>query len=93
MTEVIWVKRSWQVSKILHAKYGPTFGMYNNDRPAVSTVDPDLIKKIVLDKPNDHAIRGVANSLMEEFDNDSILLGKDEHQWRRLRAAIAPAFT
>lgn len=93
VAEVVWVKRNWQQSKKLHAMYGPTFGMYYIYKPSVSTIDPDLIKKVVLDNPNDNIIRAKADSLMEEFENDSILLGDDEHQWRRLRAAIAPAFT
>lgn len=93
INKCIWVRRSWQKLKEIHAQYGPTFGMFYCDRPYGSTIDPDFIKAMVLDRPNDHLTRFRSNSPIDEFETDSVLLGDNAQQWRRLRNSIAPAFT
>lgn len=91
INEVVWVKTCWRKSLELHNKLGKTFGLYYCDKPVVSTLDADLIKAMVLDKPDDHLDRFQPNTPVVEMENDCVLTCKTE-QWRRLRIAIAPAF-
>lgn len=92
INEITWVKRGWRQLEKYHNKLGKTYGFFYCDSPMVSTLDLDLIKTMVIDKPDDHLNRFKANTPMEEMENDC-LLTSDVEQWRRLRNAIAPAFT
>lgn len=89
---VIWGKKNWKVLTDLHKKHGKTLGLFYRDKPVVSTNDLDLLKALVLDKPNDHINRMTADSPVEELEKDSLFTSEDD-QWRRIRRAVAPAFT
>lgn len=89
---VIWVKKNWKKAIDLHKKYGKIVGLFYCDKPAVLTTDLDLVKTIVLDNPNDHNDRMSANTPVEEVEKDSIMTCTGD-QWRRIRRAVAPAFT
>lgn len=91
INEITWVKRGWKQLQKYHDRFGKTYGLYYCDTPVVSTLDLDLIKTMVMDKPDDHLNRFKPNTPLEEIE-DSILTSEVD-QWRRLRASIAPAFT
>lgn len=92
INEISWVKRSWRQLEKYHNKLGKTYGFFYCDTPVVSTLDLDLVKAMVIDKPDDHLNRFKSNTPIEELEYDC-LLTSDVDQWRRLRSAIAPAFT
>lgn len=89
---VIWGKKNWKLLTDLHKIHGKTFGLFYRDKPVVSTNDLDLLKALVLDNPNDHINRMTADSPVEELEKDSIFTCEND-QWRRIRRAVAPAFT
>lgn len=76
----------------LHKKHGKTLGYYYGNQPAISTIDLELIKTMVIDEPNDHINRCKTDVPIEELEVDSIFCAEDD-QWRRIRSASAPAFT
>lgn len=82
---------NWRNSYNLHKKYGESFGFYFIDRPVLNTIDPELIKTMVIDKPDVHINRPNLDIPMEEFTKDDIVFVEDD-QWWRIRKAIAPAF-
>lgn len=85
-------KNNWRNLDRYHKLYGPTFGWYNVDKPAISTIDLDLIKKIVIDEANEHVDKIQLDIPLKEFSEDDILTARGE-QWWRIRKALAPAFT
>lgn len=87
-----WRPDNWKNVDNYHKLYGSTFGWFNLDEPAVSTVDLDLIKTILLDEQNDHINRVELTIPIKELREDDIAFARDE-QWWRLRKAFAPAFT
>lgn len=87
-----WSSNNWKNVDNYHKSYGPTFGWYNVDKPAVSTIDLDLIKTIIIDEQSDHINRVELNIPIKEMKEDDIAFARDE-QWWRLRKAFAPAFT
>lgn len=92
VNQIIWARQNWRIIGDLHKRFGKTFGMFHCDKPVVSTIDLDLIKAIIFDKPNDHVNRMKFNTPLEEIEKDCILTS-DEKEWRRMRKLIAPAFT
>lgn len=76
----------------LHRKYGKSFGFYLNSKPAIATMDLDLIKALVIDEPYANVNRTMIDIPVEELENDCIMFAEND-QWRRLRQASAPAFT
>lgn len=85
------LKQNCEKGAELIEKYGPTFGMFCNNRPIVVTVDLDFIKTFILDEPN-HINRAKAGLPIKEVEEDCIMFAEDD-QWIRLRRAIAPAFS
>lgn len=83
--------KSWQFLDEAHKIYGPTYGHVFWGIPAVSSLDLDLIKTVALEEANEHLNRNPLNVPTREIRN-SIAFARDD-QWRRLRRAIAPAFT
>lgn len=85
-------ERNWlKAHKLLEENGGLMAGFYAN-KPVIVTTDLDLIKTMVIDEPNDHINRIKMNLPINEFDVDSIAFVEND-QWRRLRKAIAPAFS
>lgn len=84
--------KNWKSFDEAHQKYGTTFGWFQTGIPSVSTHDLDIIKAMVLDEPYQNVNRLEMKIPVTEIREDSIAFAKDE-QWRRLRKAIAPAFT
>lgn len=83
--------RQWQIYENAHRKHGKYFGLYFGNIPMVTTIDLDLIKKIAIDE--DHHDRFARLHLAsEEIESDCILTARGE-QWRRIRKALAPAFS
>lgn len=74
----------------LHARLGSSFCAMFGSRPAVVSIDLDLIKRIVLDEQDVHTSRGLLDTPIKEQMVDNIFTCKGE-QHRRLRRAIAPA--
>ena len=72
-----------------HYELGDTFGWLMSHWWAVSTVDLDLIKTIVMDENGKHMDRSEVSLPLEEFSRSIMLATKDE--WRQLRKVIAPA--
>lgn len=67
-----------------------TYGWIVSNKFGATTLDPDLMKRIVLDEPNKNINKLLIEAPTEEFVVDSIMMASDD-QWRRLRRAVAPA--
>lgn len=83
---------NWQLNDRLHKKLGKTFGYYYGNQPVVSTTDLDFIKTFVIDEPDSHSDRIRVHIPVREFEYDALMMSEGK-QWRRMRKAIAPAFT
>lgn len=90
--ELALSRRSWRHVDNMIKKYGSTFAAFYINKPVVVTCDLDFIKTFVIDEPNNHVNRIDLNIPSEEVSVDSIPFVEDD-QWRRLRKAIAPAFS
>lgn len=90
--KTLYSSRNWMVVAENHRKYGKTVAGLHNHKPIVSTLDLELIKKFVIDEPNDHLDRFQPNFPIREIAIDGMLF-METKQWRRVRKAVAPAFT
>lgn len=91
-SQIFYAKRNCHIFSKLHENYGPTFGWFYCGRPALSTIDLDIIKTIAIDGAEEHTRKLQYNIPLAEFEVDSIL-SCGGSQYRRLRKAIAPAFS
>lgn len=73
-----------------HKNLGKTYAFFLNERPSVSTIDLDFMKRVVLDASTCN--RGKVETPLKEFDSDQINWAHDE-QWKRLRKAYASALS
>lgn len=83
--------RNWLKLHEYHLKLGPNICAFIRDVPAVSTIDLNLIKQMVIDAPHDHENRMGLMLLVQELEEDCIAFAEDD-QWRRIRRAVGPAF-
>lgn len=60
------------------------------DQFGVTTLDPNVMARIVLDEPNKNLKRAKVDGPASEFMEDSIMLAEGD-QWSRLRRAVGPA--
>lgn len=81
--------RNWKILHEAHAKFGKYVGFYHANYPWLSTTDLNLVKKFIIDEPNDHINRGKQVSPMD-IDRGSMIYAEDD-QWRRLRKSFGPA--
>lgn len=88
--ELFLSPKNWRNLDESHKKYGTTFGWYYCNKPSISTIDVDLIKKLVIDESQFDRLN--LEIPLKEFKDDNIAFARTE-QWLRLRKAIAPAFT
>lgn len=83
--------RNWRFYENGHKKLKKYFGFYIGNQRAISTIDLDLIKKFAVDEENhDRAYK--MDLAFEETEKDCIFTARGD-QWRRLRKALAPAFS
>jgi len=83
-------KRAVQKLDASHKKYGETVAYMLQDRPTVSTLNLDIIKRVVLDKANVNINRVQMGLPMKEISQNCIFTCEND-QWRRIRRAFAPA--
>jgi hypothetical protein len=88
---LVIAERTCMKTKMYHEKYGKTFFGFMNTKAVASTVDLDLIKRIVIDEPNQHLNRVSLNIPAVEFEKTIMCAPYEE--WRGLRKVIAPALT
>lgn len=84
--------RNWMKIEEYHKKYGNTFAAMFRDKLMISTLDLKLIKKFIIDQPNEHNTKLNPQYPVDEMCQDSILFGADLKQWQRLRKSMAPSF-
>lgn len=90
--KILGDERAWKLVEDLHEKYGKSFGTFFGNKPVVSTVDLDLIKRIVLDDPKAHINRADPTIPLDEMDHNDLFVARDE-QWHRIRRQFSPAFS
>lgn len=83
--------RGWRHQQDGHKKLGKTYGLYLGNQRSISTIDLDFIKKIAVDQDHHDRLFKFAIAF-EEFEIDCVATAQDE-QWRRIRKALAPAFS
>ena len=75
-----------------HESHGyKNVALLHHERHSVSTIDPNLMKRVVLDQPNKNINRMPINGAASDLTTDTLMFAEDE-QWHRLRRAVAPAF-
>lgn len=92
MNQVFFKNYNCYNIETLHRLHGKTFGFMYGPKPMASTVDLDLIKRLVLDGPVINVNRANLSLPARDIQGHSILFAQGEH-WRRLRKAIAHGFT
>lgn len=85
-------KYHWLQQEPLHRRYGRTFGWIGGTKPIVSTIDLDLIQKMILDDPFAHLDRPNLDLPFKELSRDNIAFSNSK-QWARIRRAMTPALT
>ena len=88
----LFAHRNYQSFGKYHEVYGKTFGFYYGRKPWASTIDLDLLKTMMIDESDDHINRALFDIPVKEIENDCIVFVEND-QWRRIRKAVAPAFT
>lgn len=91
-SQIFYHPRNWKVIHDAHEKQGKTVGFYLADKPVVSSIDLNFIKKFIVDEADDHPNRMKPYGPLNEITDASLIYAEDE-QWRRLRRAFAPAFS
>lgn len=90
--DISYRRGTLKISEENHAKLGKTFAWFLMEKPAVSTIDLDFIKRMVLDDPNANINRSAIPNPIHEISEDSISYCHGA-QWRRLRRVYASALS
>lgn len=83
--------RNWKIFEDGHKKLGKFLGYYLGDKRHLSTIDLDFIKRFAVDEDYHDRFYNL-DIPVEEMETDCIFTARGE-QWRRLRKAMAPAFS
>ncbi|CAG2106263.1 unnamed protein product, partial [Medioppia subpectinata] len=74
-----------------HRKYGKTVGFYEGLKPCLSTIDPELIRAVLVTDFHKFANRRNATT-HKDLLNSSLFFTKYPN-WKRIRAILSPSFT
>ncbi|CAG2118102.1 unnamed protein product, partial [Medioppia subpectinata] len=74
-----------------HRKYGKTVGFYEGLKPCLSTIDPELIRAVLVTDFHKFANRRNATT-HKDLLNSSLFFAKYPN-WKRIRAILSPSFT
>lgn len=83
--------KSWKNQQDGHKRLGKTYGCYLGNRRVISTIDLDFIRKFAVEDDHHDRIFTV-NVSFEALEVDNLGSSQGE-QWRRIRKAVAPAFS
>ena len=90
--EMAFKRKSWQSATKYHKLYGKTYGFYYGKKAWASSIDLDLLKTMLIDEADDNINRTIVDIPIKELEQDMISFSEND-QWRRIRRAVAPAFT